>query len=539
MSGCAWAMSVSCHAQNQTDDLTPLSYGGVPFQLEIEQLELETPGLAGLHSGAYCVVDSPSQGDLLFFVGGRANEAGMHGFDCPAEENFAKDDFNRTLYLVDPFTGEVWQRGLDDPASGLTSEQADQLSAVNFLDNQIGDYLLVIGGYGYSQDVDDWVTFDKMAVIELDGVVEWIQGASEPLSDSIQFLSPPDGAPEELYTVTGGVLVVVQDELWLCLGQEFQGMYDPCNEDASTQVYKQDFYRLQINESKGAFPYFTWIGNSPQAEVEWARRRDLNVFPAYVDESGSRGAVALSGVFTLDDGAWTVPVVMHPDGTMVQPPPDDPGTLRQGFNMYASARMTAWSEATGDNWFVIGGGIGYQFFLDGSLETSSFLPYSSIVSAVRYNPGDGSWGQHLLGCSYPRIPVPDTDEYYRFGTETYMFPASPYWIDGRILDLDSIQEPTLIGLLYGGIMVAGYNEPTGGGPNRASNYFFTVTLSPGEGCPADFDGTGEVGGSDLADLLAGWGKIPVGTNEAIDINDDGYVNGIDLGILLGSWGACN
>ena len=64
-------------AQNQTESLTSLQFGNAPFQLKVEEMQMDYPGLPGLHSGATCVV----QGDrvLLFMVAGRANEAGMHG----------------------------------------------------------------------------------------------------------------------------------------------------------------------------------------------------------------------------------------------------------------------------------------------------------------------------------------------------------------------------------------------------------------------------------------------------------------------------
>jgi len=49
--------------------------------------------------------------------------------------------------------------------------------------------------------------------------------------------------------------------------------------------------------------------------------------------------------------------------------------------------------------------------------------------------------------------------------------------------------------------------------------------------PADLDGNGQVGGSDLALLLGNWFGTGVG-----DIDGDGLVAGSDLALLLGSWG---
>lgn len=61
-----------------------------------------------------------------------------------------------------------------------------------------------------------------------------------------------------------------------------------------------------------------------------------------------------------------------------------------------------------------------------------------------------------------------------------------------------------------------------------------VMLSaPVAGCPADFDGMGFVGASDLADLLAQWG----GPGFA-DLDGSGTVGSEDLAILLAAWGDC-
>jgi uncharacterized membrane protein len=53
-------------------------------------------------------------------------------------------------------------------------------------------------------------------------------------------------------------------------------------------------------------------------------------------------------------------------------------------------------------------------------------------------------------------------------------------------------------------------------------------------CPADLDGDGEVGGSDLAVLLAAWGT----DDPEADLSGDGSVGGDDLAILLAAWGGC-
>ena len=58
-------------------------------------------------------------------------------------------------------------------------------------------------------------------------------------------------------------------------------------------------------------------------------------------------------------------------------------------------------------------------------------------------------------------------------------------------------------------------------------------------CPADFDGDGTIGASDLAQLLGSWGPYePCPPFDAADFNEDCGVNAADLAQLLGSWGPC-
>ena len=55
----------------------------------------------------------------------------------------------------------------------------------------------------------------------------------------------------------------------------------------------------------------------------------------------------------------------------------------------------------------------------------------------------------------------------------------------------------------------------------------------GMNCPADLDGDGSVGGSDMGLLLSQWGG-----DGTADFDGDGIVAGADVGLLLASWGPC-
>ncbi len=69
------------------------------------------------------------------------------------------------------------------------------------------------------------------------------------------------------------------------------------------------------------------------------------------------------------------------------------------------------------------------------------------------------------------------------------------------------------------------------GVDHAWNFFQTHLPPP---CPADLDGDAQVGSSDLAQLLGGWGPAP----GCADVSENGRAEPIDLSLLLGAWGPC-
>jgi hypothetical protein len=60
----------------------------------------------------------------------------------------------------------------------------------------------------------------------------------------------------------------------------------------------------------------------------------------------------------------------------------------------------------------------------------------------------------------------------------------------------------------------------------------------GNSCPADFDKSGSVNGSDLGELLLAWGECKGASDCAPDLTGDSQVDGQDLGELLLAWGEC-
>ena len=111
-------------------------------------------------------------------------------------------------------------------STAMTPAQIAAMASINTLYEEIGDSLLVVGGYGIDPD-GDYVTFDTLRVIDVPGTIGWISGDGTLLSEHVTFLDPPKNTPaalaDDFFTITGGIMLKNNDELWLCLGQSFQG----------------------------------------------------------------------------------------------------------------------------------------------------------------------------------------------------------------------------------------------------------------------------------------------------------------------------
>jgi len=68
--------------------------------------------------------------------------------------------------------------------------------------------------------------------------------------------------------------------------------------------------------------------------------------------------------------------------------------------------------------------------------------------------------------------------------------------------------------------------------NQIAQFSVTIFDAGAPACPADLDGDGAVGGTDLTVLLAAWGSA------SADIDGDGNTSGTDLTALLAAWGPC-
>ncbi len=448
-------------SNNQTDTVSPVRVNSkLPFTLSIQQAHLKVPG--GIHSGA-----SAQKGSNYLFLAGRTN--GLHGF-ADGNNDFPPSLQNSTVFVINPCKGRVYSRSLNDPSLGLTQKQIDTLTVTSPQSYQSGDTLYITGGYGVDTDTGNFSTKDTLTAINVPGLIHWVKNPScnSHASDCIRQISDP------IFQVTGGAMYQYGNcPTLLIFGQNFIGFYTT----SSNGIYTKQVRKFDIIDDGKCLDVVVKESTTPD---ESYRRRDLNIVPIINCESCKKtpAFVALSGVFTLDTGVWTVPVEISASGTPSMADPDLATTFKQGMNNYVSAHVELLAK-NGDMYSVLFGGLTFGFFENGTFKTDTGIPFTDQITAIQRTK-DGNYTQHLLPIEYPSILSTQSNPGNRllFGAgATFVFaPDVPLFSNG-VLNLEKITKPTVIGYIIGGIQSTLPNTNSTS-DSAASPFIFIVTITP-------------------------------------------------------------
>lgn len=444
---------------HQTTEFSPVSLAtGMPFEISLQLSNPTGGGLPSLHSFSSAEYDGK-----WLLVGGRTN--GLHSLEIFNPDSFSPESRNDSLWVIDPATGQAWNKPLEE--AGLSASDVDFLSTTNAQFEQRDDRLYVVGGYGYVTETDGFKTFGRLAAIDVPSVVDWVTGAQADLpANAIRTLE------SDVLTVTGGVMERIGDRYLLAMGQDFQGVYSHFTEG----VYTNQIRSFTIEDDGDALALGEFTASEANPEL---RRRDLNVIPAMRPSSDGgepeQGLTALSGVFTLFDGAWTVPVEIDADGIPTTADPASSAAFKQAMNNYSTAHLEFFSESSGEMHSVLFGGISLHSIDEatGEMIRDDQLPFINDVTDVVRN-ADGEYVQLALPTKFPEVLDIDGNPML-FGTNAEFLPAAglPTYENG-VIKLDELAESTLLGYIYGGITSNAGN----GGTKVASNLAFEVYYHP-------------------------------------------------------------
>lgn len=384
-----------------------------PFTIELEAVSTSQQ-LPGLHSFAFA-----QSGSKWLFAGGRIN--GLHGFST--NDNFPVQYANDNLIVIDTATWQVYQ----SPVAPLGLQLADPLRSTNMQYVQRGDYLYMIGGFGWDSTANGYRTFATLTALRVDSIINAVMNAT-PLAPHIRQISDTN------LRVCGGELAMLGNSFYLIFGHNFNGRYSDPPVPTFTQKYTEQIRKFEIADNGTSLQIQNYTAFT---DTNNFHRRDLNVGHV-IRPNGSEALVAYSGVFQKNVNLpWPSPVLIDSSG----------GTLQSGFtqllNNYTCGMVPVYDALQGNMHTVFLGGMSWYTYdaQNNAWVYDSLVPFVSEVGMLT-NYSNGQWAQSVLplrmnglqGSNAKFIAVPTPGQYAN-----------------DVIHLRNLPGRTLAGYLYGGI----------------------------------------------------------------------------------------
>jgi hypothetical protein len=394
-----------------------------PFNIYIEPMNI--PGLGGLQAYAF----GQHNGKWLV-VGGRLD--GLH-----RRQPFAAFDIagnNNQIIIIDPVSQQKWTT----PITSLSVALQEQLSSTNMEFHQEGNYLYIIGGYGYNTASAARKTFDNLTAIDVPSVINAVIGGTAITSYFRQI-------SDAQFAVTGGHLKKINNTFYLIGGNKFDGNYNPMGHPTYTQVYTDAIRKFNLTDNGTTIT----INHLPTiTDATNLHRRDYNAVPQILP-NGAEGITVFSGVFQPTVDLPFLNCVNIDSTTYIVN-----NTFQQYYNHYHCAVLPLYSATNNEMHNVFFGGIAQYYDSLGVLVQDNNVPFVKTIARVTRN-SSGTMAEFKLPVEMPSL--------LGAGAEFIPIQSVPQF-SNEVLKLDDFTaDSTLVGYIYGGIS------------STAANIFFTNT----------------------------------------------------------------
>lgn len=412
------------------------------FEVEIEPLVISNA--PGVHSYSW----AKTSDNKWVIIGGRLD--GLHQRQPFAA--FLEQDNNKSIYVIDPITEQVWSTSLNS----LPSSIFEQLQSTNQQFYQRDTMLYITGGYGYSATANDHITYPNLTAVSIDEVANAVINGGSITSFFRQI-------NDARFAVTGGQMGVLNNLFYLVGGHLFNGRYNPMgpnNGPGFVQEYSEEIKRFSIDDDGVNIVISNYTETIDATNLH---RRDYNMAPQ-IFPNGEHGYTAFTGVFQPNvDLPFLNTVDITESNHQVN------NTFSQYLSQYHSAKLPIYDGVENAMNTIFFGGMS-QYTLDnsGNLVQDDNVPFVKTISkVVRFS--DGSMDEVKLPIEMPTL----------VGSGAEFIPTSNYY-QHEILYLDSLPyERTLVGYVFGGIESTAENIffINDGTQSSASNTIFKVYIT--------------------------------------------------------------
>jgi Secretion system C-terminal sorting domain len=409
----------------------------VPFTVEIEPV-ISGP-ISGMHSFAFA-----QSGTKWLFVGGRTN--GLHGFST--NNSFDVVYASDVITVIDTVGWNVYSSSLGQ----LPTAMADPLRSTNAQYTRIGDYLYIVGGFGWDSIANGYRTFPVLTAIHVDNMINAVMNGSS-ITGNIRQITDTN------LRVCGGEMQTINGESFLFFGHNFYGRYSDPPIPTFTQIYNNQIKRFTITDDGVNLGLSNY---SAITDTNNFHRRDLNVGPV-IHPDGSQGVCAYSGVFRKDvNWPYLWPIEFDPqNGAQVD------SSFDQLTNNYTCAYTPLFDSVQGTMYTVMFGGISFYDYITTTNQYvfDSLVPFVSDITVLVHDAA-GQWTQVPLQLQMPGLQ----------GSNMKFVPLNnvPAY-SNEVIRLRELSGRVLAGYLVGGIVSPTPNLPP---TSWANDTVYRVWITP-------------------------------------------------------------
>lgn len=407
-----------------------------PFSIQLEPITgIMVPGT---HSFAFA-----QSGDKWLIIGGRIN--GLHGLN--SNGSFEPEFANNSVIVIDTTTWQSYSASLNQ----LSRSIVDPIRSTNMQSIHEGNYLYMVGGYGYDSVNDINVTFKTLTAIHVDNMINAVMNA-QPIGSFIRQIADTNLA------ICGGDLGKIGNDYYLCFGHNFEGNYNNFPSPLFTQKYSDRIKKFNITDDGTTI---TLSNFSYNVDTNNFHRRDLNVGPI-VKPNGSFALEAYGGVFQKDKNIpFREPITIEASGTSIN------FGYQQVMSHYTCASIPVFDSASGTMYNTFLGGISlYNYFpATHTVSVDSLVPFIQDVTTMTTH-ANGTVEETVL----------PTQLSAKLGTNAkFVLNENTAHYSNDVIKIRALpNSKTLIGYMYGGIRAQDANF----GGSSANDTIYRVYMTP-------------------------------------------------------------